>query len=39
MPQLNTIFSLEKVLKTNSDLNVEESGILNIKYSGTESSD
>ena len=38
MPQLNTIFSLEKVLKTNSDLNVEESGILNIKYSGTKSS-
>ena len=38
MPQLNTIFSLDKVLNTNADLNIEELGILNIKYSGTQSS-
>ena len=38
MSQLNTIFSLDKVLNTNSDLNIEEKGTLNIKYSGTVSS-
>ena len=35
MSQLNTIFSLDKVLNTNTDLNIEEKGILDIKYSGT----
>ena len=39
MSQLNTIFNLDKVLKSNRDLNIKESGILNIKYSGTVSSD
>ena len=38
MSQLNTIFSLDKVLNTNTDLNIEEKGTLNIKYSGTVSS-
>ena len=35
MSQLNTIFSLDKALNTNTDLNIEEKGILDIKYSGT----
>ena len=38
MSQLNTIFNLDKVLNTNSDLTIEEKGFLNIKYSGTASS-
>ena len=38
MSQLNTIFNLDKVLNTNSDLNIDEKGLLNIKYSGTASS-
>lgn len=38
MSQLNTIFNLDKVLNTNSDLNINEKGLLNIKYSGTASS-
>jgi len=37
MSQLNTIFNLDKVLNTNSDLNIDEKGLLNIKYSGTAS--
>ena len=38
MSQLNTILNLDKVLNTNSDLNIDEKGLLNIKYSGTASS-
>ena len=39
MSKLNTIFNLDKVLNTNSDLNISEVGTLNIKYSGTTASD
>ena len=38
MTQLNTIFSLDKILNTNVRLNIEEKGIFNIKYSGNVSS-
>ncbi len=35
MSAIKTTFNLDKVLNTNSDLLIEESGVLNIKYSGT----
>jgi len=39
MSKLNTVFNLDKVINTNSDLTINEEGLLNIKYSGTTASD
>ena len=39
MSKLNAVFNLDKVINTNSDLTINEEGLLNIKYSGTTASD
>ncbi|MBL6837056.1 MAG: DUF177 domain-containing protein [Candidatus Actinomarina sp.] len=38
MSKLNTVFNIDKVLNTNTDLSINEAGLLNIRYSGTTAS-